>query len=37
MDPWIKELYRNNIKVAKSEIPHVVYIGEIIGHYVRES
>ena len=37
MDPYIKELYRNNVKVYKTETPHVLYIGEIIGHYVRES
>ena len=37
MDPWIKELYRNNVKVYKTDIPHVVYIGEIIGHYLREN
>ena len=37
MDPYIKELYRNNVKVYKTGTPHVVYIGEIIGHYVRES
>ena len=37
MDPWIKELYKSNVKVYKTETPHVVYIGEIIGHYVRES
>ena len=37
MDPYIKELYRNNVKVYKTLKPHVLYIGEIIGHYVRES
>ena len=37
MDPYIKELYRNNVKVYKTEVPHVLYIGEIIGHYLRES
>ena len=37
MDPYIKELYRNNVKVYKSEVPHVLYIGEILYHYVRES
>ena len=37
MDPYIKELYRNNVKVYKTEVPHVVYIGEILYHYVRES
>ena len=37
MDPYIKELYRNNVKVYKTGKPHVLYIGEIIGHYVRES
>jgi flavin reductase (DIM6/NTAB) family NADH-FMN oxidoreductase RutF len=37
MDPYIKELYRNNVKVFKTETPHVLYIGEIIAHYLRES
>ena len=37
MDPYIKELYRNNVKVYRTEVPHVLYIGEIIAHYVRES
>jgi flavin reductase (DIM6/NTAB) family NADH-FMN oxidoreductase RutF len=37
MDPYIKELYRNNVKVYKTEVPHVLYIGEILYHYVRES
>ena len=37
MDPYIKELYRNNVKVYKTLKPHVLYIGEIIEHYVRES
>jgi len=37
MDPYIKELYRSNVKVYRTEVPHVLYIGEIIGHYVRES
>lgn len=37
MDPYIKELYRNNVKVYKTETPHVLYIGEIIAHYVRGS
>ena len=37
MDPYIKELYRNNVKVYKTLKPHVLYIGEIIGHYIRES
>ena len=37
MDPYIKELYRNNVKVFKALKPHVLYIGEIIAHYVRES
>ena len=37
MDPYIQELYRNNVKVYKTLKPHVLYIGEIIGHYVRES
>lgn len=37
MDPYIKELYRNNVKVYNTLKPHVLYIGEIIGHYIRES
>ena len=37
MDPYIKELYKNNVKVYKTLKPHVLYIGEIIGHYIRES
>ena len=37
MDPYIEELYKNNIKVYKSDVPHVLYIGEILYHYVRES
>ena len=37
MDPYIKELYKNNVKVYRTQTPHVLYIGEIIGHYLRES
>ena len=37
MDPYIKELYKSNVKVYRTQVPHVLYIGEIIAHYVRES
>ncbi len=37
IDPYILELYKSNPKVYKSLKPHALYLGEIIGHYVRKN
>ena len=36
VDKSIIDLYNNNLAVYSSTKPHSVYIGEIIGHYVKE-
>ena len=35
VDKSILDLYQNNLKAYQSTKPHSVYIGEIIGHYVK--
>jgi flavin reductase (DIM6/NTAB) family NADH-FMN oxidoreductase RutF len=37
MDQSIFELYKSSPKVYKSLKPHTIYIGEIIGHYIRKN
>ena len=35
VDKSIIELYKSNLEVYKTTTPHSIYIGEIIGHYVK--
>ena len=35
VDKSIIELYKSNLEVYKSTNPHSIYIGEIIGHYIK--
>ena len=37
VDPSIIELYKSMPNVYKSLRPHGIYMGEIIGHYVRKN
>ena len=35
--PEIIEMFKSNLKLYTSESAHTLYVGEIIGHYIRKN